>query len=785
MQDRYGKSQIIKTIALTHYSTKEIKRMANYSICLCPICLNNDRNMVWHQRSETWYCESCYDQLVADKISDDLRKKVLQLQDNERFDELYDCNNFLTQLPLTTLARLLLDPDINFIEFIVEEKTKRKFNWRRDSAEIGMRFHKDEELISQIISKQVVNVLSKAIESEIESVFRLGLHQGIHLRDFVALSHEVKEFFFVSAHKYSSNHFPDNYPAYDELGLQLIKLLESEYIRQHVAKVLKKEEPEAVRELFERDWLYLLNKSDFLSLCNASGLNLYDAILDLNKDLDEYAESIELPQGFPKLIRQNLSEKVKKIIKKRDKKLIKTLFRLGIFNKISYNVMSDVKNDHEFIEILYELREECGSDSFVGKPIYKFFKESVLKAPLKQMIVDRFMEGNYEKIYKAWKLGWISTLSENDLCDLLEQRELHFLDNLLLAFHYHGYERDRYYCERGARYLFPFFNDFPLVNSKVGKALKPHVIEVIENGKKESLVPLVAMGYMYLLDPKEIVSFFEDPELKLFTKLYIAHKHYPWEFSYFNEDFYAFRKTFNTYLEHIGLEKVFYDDDDDIYDENDYKPTFKVNYDITIKKDITQRNQIKFLTKNIEQRILNKKEFSEEELKAFPKNVENIDSKSKNCQVEVILVESLDHYEEIYEDSTQFGLYCLQYGISLMEHGKLVEAGETLNAVHGSEGWDSWWPFTLFQKARIAAILGEIEYLIEFLERALRTEFALERNTRIHIYKSPNVRISRSDIKEQVENSLEFQRYESYIKQTLAHDYDNEEDNEKFWQGNY
>ena len=392
------------------------------------------------------------------------------------------------------------------------------------------------------------------------------------------------------------------------------------------------------------------------------------------------------------------------------------------------------------------------------------------------MIVDRFKESNYEKIYKAWKLGWISNLSENDLCDLLEQRELHFLNRLLLAFHYHGYEGDAYYSsfERGVRYLFPFFNDFPLVNSKVGKALKPHVIEVIENGKKESLVPLVAMGYMYLLNPKEIVSFFENPELKLFTKLYIAHKHCPWEFSYFNEDFYAFRKSFNTYLEDIGLEKVFYDDDDDNYDENDYKPTFKVNYDITIKKNITQRNQIKFLTKNIEQRILNKKEFSEEELKEFPKNVENIDSKSKNCQVEVILVESLDHYREIYEDSTQFGLYCLQYGISLMEHGNFVEAGEILNAVHGSEGWDTDWPFALFQKARIAAILGEIEYAIEFLERSLRAEFVLSKKT----YFS-------DDIKEKVENSLEFQRYKSYIKQTLAHDYDNEEDNDKFWQGDY
>ena len=179
-------------------------------------------------------------------------------------------------------------------------------------------------------------------------------------------------------------------------------------------------------------------------------------------------------------------------------------------------------------------------------------------------------------------------------------------------------------------------------------------------------------------------------------------------------------------------------------------------------------------TKNIEERTPRKEQFSEEELKAFPKNVKNIDSKAENCKVEITLDESLDHYRKLYEDSSQFGLYSLQYGTSLLECGNLVKAGEVLNREIGSEDWDTEWPFALFQKARIAAILGEIEYIIEFLEWSLRTEFALSKLTHF-----------RNNIKEKAENSPELKRYKSYIKQTLAHNYDNEEDKEKFWQEAY
>lgn len=47
------------------YSMVEMKRMGNYSICICPICLSYEEDMIWDIYSETWYCESCYNQIFG------------------------------------------------------------------------------------------------------------------------------------------------------------------------------------------------------------------------------------------------------------------------------------------------------------------------------------------------------------------------------------------------------------------------------------------------------------------------------------------------------------------------------------------------------------------------------------------------------------------------------------------------------------------------------------------------------------------------------------------------
>ncbi len=222
-----------------------------------------------------------------------------------------------------------------------------------------------------------------------------------------------------------------------------------------------------------------------------------------------------------------------------------------------------------FLKTIIEVKFKWEYDwnSQVGKPIYDFFEryKSLLNAPLKQMVAEKFTEGNLEKISIIWKFGWYLNLTKNDYCDLLEQKELHFLERFLLSFKYINHEEEYHDDFWDELYQFPFSSNYPLINSRLGKVLRLHILEVIEKGEDQSLIPLVAMGYINLLDPNEIVSLFKNTKLKLFTKIYLAYRNNPWEFSHFNPKFYTWKDSFNSLLEFIGLEAVFIDDDEDEY----------------------------------------------------------------------------------------------------------------------------------------------------------------------------------------------------------------------------
>ena len=74
-----------------------------------------------------------------------------------------------------------------------------------------------------------------------------------------------------------------------------------------------------------------------------------------------------------------------------------------------------------------------------------------------------------------------------------------------------------------------------------------------------------------------------------------------------------------------------------------------------------------------EQRVPKKKVISEKELKMFPNNIRNIEEIVKKFKIEKTLEESLAHYRAEFNRSPQFGTYRLNYGISLLEHGKIID----------------------------------------------------------------------------------------------------------------
>lgn len=177
-----------------------------------------------------------------------------------------------------------------------------------------------------------------------------------------------------------------------------------------------------------------------------------------------------------------------------------------------------------------------------------------------------------------------------------------------------------------------------------------------------------------------------------------------------------------------------------------------------------------FLSK-IDEKANPEREFTGQELREFPKNVENIKVKNSNYDVKRTLFKNRSIVEKKYNDNPQFGNFIVDYGIYLLENGDLVEGGEVLSCANGSENFDNMWPHALFHKARIAAILEEFDFMIEFLRRSFRAAVAHK-----------DVCGGDRQFKEVADTYYEFQRYRSHprFRQVLTHIF-NKKDLEEYW----
>lgn len=205
------------------------------------------------------------------------------------------------------------------------------------------------------------------------------------------------------------------------------------------------------------------------------------------------------------------------------------------------------------------------------------------------------------------------------------------------------------------------------------------------------------------------------------------------------------------------------------------------------KKGYTLRNEddaknVKFLVvaspeeeeflRKIDEKSNPERSFEGAELRKFPEQVENIKEKEKDYEVRRTLYLSKDEVEENYEMAPQFGNYIVDYGVYLLEHGELIEGGQVLSCANGSENFDTMWPYALFHKARIAAILEEFDYMIEFLRRSFRAATVFE-----------DVSGGQLQLKKMAVNYYEFQRYRSHprFRQLLDHNFNNKKDIEEYW----
>lgn len=132
-------------------------------------------------------------------------------------------------------------------------------------------------------------------------------------------------------------------------------------------------------------------------------------------------------------------------------------------------------------------------------------------------------------------------------------------------------------------------------------------------------------------------------------------------------------------------------------------------------------------------------------------------------------------YEEMLKEWPGYTSALLGKGRMLVDKGKYEEAIRVLDQVEGGENWDNLWPYAIFHKARAVARQNNKSEVFRLVEETIRAGAALSKISGSY----------RKDleIKELIKKSSDFEKYKNFIefKSILAHDYNNKEEIDKFW----
>jgi len=557
--DNSGKGPLFKTD--THvkkymdlkYSIVEMKRMGEYSICLCPVCLNHEEDMIWNAYSETWYCEACYRAIFeVSKIPDNL---VSLLKGDEDYEWLLPLNRFFEHLSTIELARIILDQELDFLNLIMKKAIDTGHKW--ELFELGLHFPDGTKQISQIISKKLADILKEGDLQKTEVFIGLIFHFYLHYRDFVRLPDEIKKLFFITIQK-SAWEYHDGERQNLDWQLGQIKHLESRNIREHIADIIRKGEAKEIQDLIMRGWFDLLNDVDCRILCEdpVDHIDLINISIEINKEKDKdwYDYPIEYPKNILNALKPQIRNKVKKILEKGDHEDIKLLFALKYFEHLTRDDVALLLKEHKFIEEIYYLDRHTYRDEEAGKEIHEFFKkyEHIFKISLKPIIIELLTAGDLEKIFHMWNYGWLGSLPIKEFLEISEMKDLRFFEKLCLAVHHHGYEKD--YDHTCA--LFPLFRNLIQMPLVVRNALKSHVISILRSGKMEAIVPMLGSHYLEILDVDELMELINDKEVRLIELMKDVSENHNSELHYFNEMFFNWIDRFSNFLIKFDLGEI-------------------------------------------------------------------------------------------------------------------------------------------------------------------------------------------------------------------------------------
>ncbi len=481
---------------------------------------------------------------IDEILSSIIKKKVSDSIIAENFDEILFLSDegFLQSLTLIDYTHLILDPKLDFINFIITKTSVR--NDKEDLYERGIAFPGESERISQFISKKLMKILNELNDQKTDALIGLCLHRFIHFRDFIALYHDVKKNFYVIAHKHDCYHHEGERKNLDwQLGQ--LKYLESGYIRQFIADVIKNGVIEEMRDLFRKKWFSLLDTEDFMSLWDDPKINLYDVVLIINKDLNRnwYQFGLYFHRGVSKSLSNKIGEKIKETVKKGDEKEIKILFLLELFDYLNKEEISIMMEDLKFVELIYKLNR-YSRDSHEADKIHEFFRKykPLISSPLKSIIINKLKSKNLGEIFKIWDYGYLYELEEGDLKNLFTEHGVNLIECILKSLHFIAYEQKKYEFHSQIGIIPRDYKVLGGTYKRVDKVdrnlIKEQVVRIIKKQDLKSLVPLVGAYFLNSLGAEDIQDLIMDKENGFFKNIIKVLGDYNDELYYYNDDFY-------------------------------------------------------------------------------------------------------------------------------------------------------------------------------------------------------------------------------------------------------
>ncbi len=311
---------------------------------------------------------------IGTVLSKAVKKKVIETVNNEQFDEILFLSReqFLYSLSLIDFIRITSDPNLDFINFIITKTTElvNKYNLYERGIDLPC-----SDRNTQFITKKLIEILNELDDGKTDALIGLCLHLYIHLRDFMRLPPEVKRHFFVIAHKNCLTYHGVERQNLDwQLGI--IKNFESDCISQYITDVVKKGVIKEIRALFLEDWFSLLSTEDFIFLWDKSEINLYEVLLNINKDIDRrmYESGIHFGRDQMELLKGRINEKISRTITNKEEENIRILFLLKFFDYLDEDEVILFKKKLNFVVLIKKLDKHCW-ESYEENKVIEFFRK--------------------------------------------------------------------------------------------------------------------------------------------------------------------------------------------------------------------------------------------------------------------------------------------------------------------------------------------------------------------------------------------------------------------------